>query len=188
MDDKLYLTAQDLLNDSFKLGLRIYKSGFRPSFIIGIWRGGTPVGIAVQEGLDYLNDNPLITDVQPPHYVEAHNDGGLEASLGNYDSLSQAILADVTDPEKMREQTVVWTRTMVDAGMLVGLGTDAPYAGIWVGESLHREMEIWVNESGISPLRTLQAVTHDNARIMKIDEVQDEEEAKSLVSARRTGS
>lgn len=54
MDQKIYLTAQDLLNDSFELGLRIYKSGFRPSFIIGIWRGGTPVGIAVQEILDHL--------------------------------------------------------------------------------------------------------------------------------------
>jgi len=54
MDEKRYLYAQDLLNDSFELGLRIYNSGFRPNFIIGIWRGGTPVGIAVQEILDYL--------------------------------------------------------------------------------------------------------------------------------------
>ena len=54
MDDKQYLSAQELLNDSFELGLRIYKSGFRPSFIIAIWRGGTPVGIAVQEILDHL--------------------------------------------------------------------------------------------------------------------------------------
>lgn len=54
MDKKLYLTAQGLLNDSFELGLRIFKSGFRPSFIVGIWRGGTPVGIAVQEILDHL--------------------------------------------------------------------------------------------------------------------------------------
>ena len=53
-EEKRYLTAQDLLNDSFKLGLRIFKSGFRPSFIIGVWRGGTPVGIAVQEILDHL--------------------------------------------------------------------------------------------------------------------------------------
>ncbi len=53
-EDKQYLTAQELLNDSFELGLRIYKSGFRPSFIIGVWRGGTPVGIAVQEILDHL--------------------------------------------------------------------------------------------------------------------------------------
>ena len=54
MDEKIYLKAQDLLNDSFELGLRIFKSGFKPSFIIGVWRGGTPVGIAVQEILDLL--------------------------------------------------------------------------------------------------------------------------------------
>ena len=54
MDEKQYLSAQELLNDSFELGLRIFKSGFRPSFIIGVWRGGTPVGIAVQEILDQV--------------------------------------------------------------------------------------------------------------------------------------
>jgi uncharacterized protein len=54
MEEKRYLTAQELLNDSFELGLRIFKSGFGPSFIIGVWRGGTPVGIAVQEILDHL--------------------------------------------------------------------------------------------------------------------------------------
>ena len=54
MDKKIYLTAQELLNDSFELGIRVYNSGFVPSFIIGIWRGGTPVGIAVQEILDHL--------------------------------------------------------------------------------------------------------------------------------------
>jgi len=51
--DKIFLTADDLLRDSFELGLRVYESGFRPSFIVGIWRGGAPIGIAVQEVLDY---------------------------------------------------------------------------------------------------------------------------------------
>ena len=54
MEKKRYLTAQELLIDSFKLGMRIFNSGFKPSFIIAIWRGGTPVGIAVQEMLDHL--------------------------------------------------------------------------------------------------------------------------------------
>ncbi len=54
MDEKRYLSAQDLLIDAFELGLRVFKSGFRPSFIVGVWRGGTPVGIAVQEILDHL--------------------------------------------------------------------------------------------------------------------------------------
>ncbi len=52
--DKRYITAQELLHDSFEMGARIYKSGFHPSFIVGIWRGGAPVGVAVQEILDYL--------------------------------------------------------------------------------------------------------------------------------------
>ncbi|AQA17707.1 hypoxanthine phosphoribosyltransferase [Halioglobus japonicus] len=53
MIEKTYLSAQQLLEDSFRLGADIVADGFRPSFIIAIWRGGTPVGIAVQEMLAY---------------------------------------------------------------------------------------------------------------------------------------
>lgn len=53
MSEKLYLSAQGLLEDSFRLGAMVLKSGFRPSFIVAIWRGGAPVGVAVQELLDY---------------------------------------------------------------------------------------------------------------------------------------
>ncbi len=51
--DKKYLTAQGLLEDSFKLAHQILKSGFRPTFIIAVWRGGVPIGIAVQEFLAF---------------------------------------------------------------------------------------------------------------------------------------
>jgi len=54
MSDKLYLSAQGLLEDSFRLGARVLKSGFRPSVMIAIWRGGAPIGIAVQEMLAYF--------------------------------------------------------------------------------------------------------------------------------------
>jgi len=53
MAEKLYLSAQGLLEDAFKLGAAVLQSGFRPSFMIAIWRGGAPIGIAVQELLDY---------------------------------------------------------------------------------------------------------------------------------------
>ncbi len=52
--EKQYITADSLLADSFRLGVQILDSGFRPSFIVGIWRGGTPIGIAVQELLDFF--------------------------------------------------------------------------------------------------------------------------------------
>lgn len=51
--DRLYISADELLADSFELALKVLDSGFRPTHIIGIWRGGTPVGIAVQELLDF---------------------------------------------------------------------------------------------------------------------------------------
>lgn len=52
--EKVFVSADELLRDSFELGLQIFESGYRPSFIVGVWRGGTPVGIAVQEVLDLL--------------------------------------------------------------------------------------------------------------------------------------
>ena len=54
LSDKQFISAQQLLQDSFNLGLQVIEGGFRPNFIVGVWRGGTPVGIAVQELLDYV--------------------------------------------------------------------------------------------------------------------------------------
>ena len=51
---KLYLTENDLLLDAYRLGVKIHRCGFRPNFIVGVWRGGSPVGIAVQELLYYF--------------------------------------------------------------------------------------------------------------------------------------
>ena len=50
--EKQFISAEQLLDDSFRLGMQILESGFRPHFIVGIWRGGAPVGITVQELLD----------------------------------------------------------------------------------------------------------------------------------------
>jgi len=52
---KVFISADQLLEDSFKLAINIFESGFRPDFIVGVWRGGAPVGIAVQECLDVLD-------------------------------------------------------------------------------------------------------------------------------------
>jgi hypoxanthine phosphoribosyltransferase len=54
MSAKLFITAQELLEDSFRLGARVLASGFRPTFIVAIWRGGAPIGTAVQEFLQYF--------------------------------------------------------------------------------------------------------------------------------------
>ncbi len=51
--EKKFIDAQELMEDSIRLGIRVLQSGFRPNFIVGVWRGGTPVGIVVQELLDF---------------------------------------------------------------------------------------------------------------------------------------
>ena len=51
---KTFIAADELLLDSFRLARRIFEAGFRPDFLVGLWRGGSGVGIAVQEGLDYF--------------------------------------------------------------------------------------------------------------------------------------
>ena len=51
---KRFIGEQELLEDSYRLVVQIQQSGFRPDFIVGVWRGGSTVGIYVQECLQYL--------------------------------------------------------------------------------------------------------------------------------------
>jgi uncharacterized protein len=50
---KLFISAESLLRDSLQLAVQIARSGFQPSFLVGVWRGGAPIGITVQEVLEY---------------------------------------------------------------------------------------------------------------------------------------
>jgi hypoxanthine phosphoribosyltransferase len=52
--NKKIVAANDLLEDSFRLAADVAAAGFQPDFLVGLWRGGSAVGIAVQEGLEFL--------------------------------------------------------------------------------------------------------------------------------------
>ncbi len=51
---KHFIEANELLVDSFRLAKKIHSSGFKPDIIVGVWRGGTPIAIAVQEYFEYM--------------------------------------------------------------------------------------------------------------------------------------
>lgn len=53
MTDKRFISADELLSDSFALAAQVFASGYRPSFLVALWRGGAPIGIAVQEWLEH---------------------------------------------------------------------------------------------------------------------------------------
>jgi hypoxanthine phosphoribosyltransferase len=98
---KQFVQEEELLNDSYKLAVKIYESGFRPDFIVGVWRGGSTVGIYVQECLQYLGvntdhiairtsytgmDNYLLS-VDQPETIRVHGLQYLFENLNHDDSL-----------------------------------------------------------------------------------------------------
>ncbi len=101
---------------------------------------------------------PLIADTTPPWFLtelraetarpltetEKHD---VEASAAGFDEMKRNV------------------KKLHDAGVLLAAGTDAPYPGVFQGESLHHEMELLV-ESGMTPLEALRAATDNAARIL----------------------
>ncbi len=82
--NKRFIHADDLLRDSFRLGLDILESGFRPTLIIAIWRGGTPVGMAVQEILDYCGVESDHIAIRTSSYVGVDQRGAVAVHGLNY--------------------------------------------------------------------------------------------------------
>jgi imidazolonepropionase-like amidohydrolase len=106
---------------------------------------------------------PLIADTTPDWVL-----GDLRAEVG----------APLTD--KKREEIRVYetqlrdakaaVRKFDDAGILLAAGTDAPYPGLFQGESLHRELELLV-DAGLTPLQAIRAATYDAARLLNAEEI-----------------
>lgn len=96
---KKYVTAQELLDDSFQLGLQILKSDFRPKFIVGVWRGGTPTGIAVQEIMDYYGVHTDHIAIRTSSYIGMQQQKevkvhGLEYIVANIDAEDSLLIVD----------------------------------------------------------------------------------------------
>ena len=58
MPDKIYVSANDYLRDSFRLARMVLDSGWLPDDLIALWRGGAPVGVSVHEFLYYHGLRP----------------------------------------------------------------------------------------------------------------------------------
>lgn len=81
---KTVLSAKDLLEDSFRLGVEILESGFEPTLIIAIWRGGTPVGMAVQEVFAYCGVESDHIAIRTSSYTGVDERGAVAVHGLNY--------------------------------------------------------------------------------------------------------
>jgi hypoxanthine phosphoribosyltransferase len=110
---KHYISASQLLEDSYRMAWQVYQSGFRPDYIVGVWRGGAPVGIAVQELLDVLGVTSDHIAIRTSSYtgigernrhVLVHGLNYLVRRLESEDSL--LIVDDVHDTGLSIDQTI----------------------------------------------------------------------------------
>ncbi len=101
---KVFISAEQLMQDSVELAQQILESDFRPNYIVGVWRGGTPVGIAVQETLDFFGIETDHISIRTSSYrgiekqrsrVRVHGLSYLTKQLNAEDSL--LIVDDVFD-------------------------------------------------------------------------------------------
>ncbi len=102
--NKLYIDANTLLAQSFQLARHIYDSDFTPTALIALWRGGTPIGIAIHEGLSYLGVQTKHFALRTSYYdddnerkekVQIDNFGIIAEQLKSHDKL--LIVDDVFD-------------------------------------------------------------------------------------------
>lgn len=132
--DKLWLDEQTLLEDSFRLAAEVYRSGFRPSFIVAVWRGGAPMGIAVQELLAWKGVESDHIAIRTASYrgidgradeVRVFNLSYLVKKLSARDRL--LIVDDVFDTGRSIEAIVERLRTLLRRNMPRDVRVAVPY-------------------------------------------------------------
>ena len=97
---KLFIHSESLLKDSSQLAWSVYESGFEPNYIIGVWRGGAPIGIAVQEFLSFLGIKSDHVAVRTSYYsgIDARKDSvqvyGLNYVIRQLESKDRLLIVD----------------------------------------------------------------------------------------------
>ena len=88
-------------------------------------------------------------------------------NVGHESFFQQQLFGDLTH---MLPDTKITVKRLFNAGVLIGLGTDAVWPpGNWPGESFHNEMLLHV-EAGIPEQKVIQMATYNGARILKMED------------------
>ena len=101
--EKTFLDEDSLIEDSFQLATQIMASDFKPTFIVGLWRGGSSVGIYVQECLQMLG-------VETDHI-------SIRTSYGGFDSYQQQ--ANCDQPIRVHGLTYLVKKLNADDKLLI---------------------------------------------------------------------
>lgn len=87
---KTLISANELLSASFALARQVRDSGYRPTLILGVWRGGAPIAIAIHEYFAHLGEQVDHWPLRMAAYSGIDSHRG-EVSLDGFDALLSLI-------------------------------------------------------------------------------------------------
>lgn len=124
-----------------------------------------------ENGSEAIFNNPLVMDIWGKEVVRDFYDSYSDVRENLYEGdHSYYQMNNFGDLSKFRDLFSDNIRKAYEAGVLIVGGTDAPaYPSLWAGETMHREMELFVM-AGIPPLEAIKMCTFNGAKILKDDD------------------
>lgn len=78
MSSRPILDPDAYLADCFRLARKIWDDGYRPDFLIALWRGGATPGIAIQEYFRWRGHDPYHTAIRTQSLEVVRQGGGFD--------------------------------------------------------------------------------------------------------------
>ena len=127
-------------------------------------------GLRVKEDGDKqsLFKNSLVADIWGEEVVKDFYDSYPDVRESLYEGPESFYQQyNFGDLSKFRDAFLVNIKNAHDAGVLVAGGSDSPlYPSLWVGETMHRELELFVM-AGITPIEAIMMCSYNGAKILK---------------------
>jgi len=105
---------------------------------------------------DYIRDHAEVLD--DPSWHEGLPDSivaDIAQSLAHFDRLPYYQLTPIRKPTLARKFA-----QLQQAGVVLLIGTDSGVPGLFHSQSTWNELDVWVNELGVDPMRAIQAATY----------------------------
>lgn len=98
-EERLIIDPDDYLVDCFRLARKIWDDGYRPDFLVGLWRGGAPPGIVIQEFFRWKGHDPYHTAIRTQSlegvlYGDGFDIKGFEHVIDEVEAGDQLLLVD----------------------------------------------------------------------------------------------